>query len=213
MHLLTDWYIDPSAERRRELETCLQRNLEHDTIEGVHLFGRADDLQQTPLDPKITLVPVANRATFARFFDYAGRELDGETCAVANADCYFDETLERLHEVDLSRTCLCLTRWDVVGLAPLQTKFYDHPGSHDAWIFRAPLWMPEATYPPGTHYCDKKLAWQLAQKVLIRNPSRSIHVLHLHLSGVRNRDLENPVPCQPPPYAAGIDITELPIAG
>jgi hypothetical protein len=75
--------------------------------------------------------------TYRDLFLHANRHLCGQSVVIANADMFFDETLRRLEEYDLSGKLLCLSRWDVQKDGT--TCFFEHPCSQDAWIFRAPI--------------------------------------------------------------------------
>ncbi len=206
MKLLVEWYVDPAPARQAELVECLRLNLLNTEIDEIHLFGVADELFRAPRHDKIRTVPVTERMTFARFFEYVSDVLPGCTCAIANSDIFFDGTIVRIDELDLTSTVLCLTRWDVIG--PTQLAFNDNPGSQDAWIFKSPLRVPEAQFTPGRLACDKRLAALLAEHRQLANPSKSIHACHYHTSRVRRESVDL-LRRLSPPYAE-VPITRLP---
>ncbi len=191
MILLTAFYIDKNSQRQAEFLQCLERNVRNECFNEIHLFVEEDIPQRQLLksfpalnNTKICLVEHGSRVTYQDFFFYANQHLHGDRVAVANADIYFDETLAYLKAYELAGKLLCLSRWDVQPDGSL--NFFEHPSSQDAWIFQAPIQAFPCDFYLGVLGCDNRLAWEAANVGLeILNPSRSIHVCHLHLSQVR----------------------------
>jgi hypothetical protein len=191
MILLTGFYRDPHPARCRELLECLSRNAMNDIIEEVHV------LTEELVDPaklvaslspavrsKLRVVPQPARLTFQSLFAYANAQPIAGQIIIANADIYFDASLRRLQNLDLSGKLLCLSRWDVQ--ADGSTRFFEHPASQDAWIFEKPIRAFRCDFPMGVPACDNRLAWEAERAgLMVSNPSRSVHANHLHLSGVR----------------------------
>lgn len=195
--LLTEWYLDSSPERQMELRTALEINCRNPYVSTVYLFGTPDDLMAAPAFAKIVPTVTTTRMTFEKFFAFAADVLEGKLCAIANADCYFDETLVLIDDIDFEGRALCLTRWDVT---PESLHFVGNPGSQDAWIFRGGVRVA-ADFFLGVAACDKKIAWILKHEAGLKlaNPSLSLRVCHLHLSQKRNYD---PRKRLPPPHLA-----------
>jgi GT2 family glycosyltransferase len=191
MILLTGFYLDTDPARRDEFLECIRRNEANDSFDEIHVCTEdpVDPAQvrssHPPLAaPKVRLFPYGRRLTYRDLFAHANRNLPGRRVVIANADIFFDHTLRRLEGYDLSRKLLCLSRWDVQGDGTL--RFFDHPCSQDAWIFRAPISEFFCDFHLGVLGCDNRLAWEAKQAGLeIFNPSRSVRACHLHLSGVR----------------------------
>ncbi len=212
MVLLTGFYLDPSAERQRELVECLRRNVDNAGITEMNVFveyaANLGPLISTypPLaSPKVRLVVAGRRVTFRDLFDHANRELAGRRVIIANADIFFDHTLSRLSGYDLSGRLLCLSRWDVGrdGAA----RLFDSPVSQDAWIFQAPIRAFPCAFHLGVPGCDNRLACEASDAGLeVSNPSRSVRAHHLHLSGVRRytpgHGLPGPTRAVAPSYLA-----------
>ena len=187
MILLTGFYHDPDPHRRGELLECIKRNLANDWIDEVRVFiedATAPETISELLDHrKLRSIELGRRVTFRFLFDYANENLKGQIVLVANADIYFDETLRRLQGYDLNRKLFCLSRWDVQPDG--STVFFEHPSSQDAWIFQAPIPEMNCDFHMGLPACDNRLAWEAEQAgLLISNPSRTLHVNHLHLSRI-----------------------------
>ena len=187
--LLIGLYRDRDAARRGEISECLRRNLENQHIDAVHVFLE-ESFEAAELaslnHPKVLVVPHLKRATFRQLFEHAGRHLSGRRTIIANNDIYFDHTLAYLAPHDLSRTLVCLTRWDVQSDG--SSVFFDYSGSQDAWIFRAPLPAFPSDWYLGLPGCDNRLVHEAgAVGLRLLNPARSVRIHHLHLSGVRNQ--------------------------
>jgi hypothetical protein len=218
MVLITGFYLDPNAERQRELLECLTRNVDNAWIArmDVHVEYSADlcalGSAYPPLaSPKVRLVAAGRRVTFRDLFDHANRELAGWRVIIANADIFFDHTLARLDGYDLSSRLLCLSRWDVGrdGTA----RLFDFAGSQDAWVFQAPIRDFPCAFPLGVPGCDNRLAWEASEAGLeVTNPSRSVRAHHLHLSGVRRyvpgRGVPGPTRTVAPGYLGSAQVAD-----
>ncbi len=191
--VLTEWYIDSSPERQAELVEALCLNCAHPLVSAVWLLGTVAALAVAPKHPKIVLYDCGGRATFGGAFAVAAEWLEGQLCAIVNADCYFDETLTLAEDIDMRGRALCLTRWDVTPEAGL--RFYDRAVSQDAWIFRGGVRVT-APFHFGIPGCDNRIAWILKHEAGLKlaNPSQSLRVCHLHLTGKRNYDPRRGVP-------------------
>jgi hypothetical protein len=163
----------------------LKHNLDNDRVAAIYIFGTRADLGQAPVHPKLLCEPVMTRPTFAEIFLFASQTFPGRLCCIANADIYFDETLAALDDIALDGLALCLSRWNVG--ADGSVKLEGHAAGQDAWIFKSPLHVNQATFTMGRIGCDNRLAYELSRCDLkILNPSRTIRANHLHISGKRN---------------------------
>lgn len=191
MILINSLYKERDPRRQNELLECLRRNIELVRIEEVHLMvedsmARAE-MESHPLfsSEKIRLVEHGRRVTFRDLFAYANRELLGRRVIIANADIYFDRTLARLDDYDLTGKLLCLSRWDVRSDG--SAEFFEQPSSQDAWIFQTPIREFPCDFHMGVLGCDNRLAWEAYNAgVKVSNPSRSLRAYHLHLSQIRH---------------------------
>jgi hypothetical protein len=186
--LLVGTYRELSPARREEMVECLRANAANDCIAEVVVFREYDASRgdSPPLHhPKVRVVPHGRRLTFRDLFGFANRELRGKRVIIANSDIYFDRTLARLDGHDLTGKLLCLSRWDVQ--ADGSARFFEHAGSQDAWIFRAPVPEFPSNWHLGLPGCESRLAYEASKAGLsLSNPGRSIRAYHLHLTHVRN---------------------------
>jgi hypothetical protein len=191
MVLLVGLYLDSDADRQREFLTCIERNLNNCAIVEVHVFVEQDiDPAQLVTDwpqlasPKVRVNITGRRLTYRYLFAYANREVSGRRVIVANADIFFDHTLSRLDDYDLTGCLVCLSRCDV--LSDGSWRLFEFESSQDAWIFDTPIAEFECDFHLGVLGCDNRLAWEAARAGLVlSNPSRSIRAHHLHVTGIR----------------------------
>jgi hypothetical protein len=192
MILLTGFYSERDHARRRELLECLRRNCAVGCIDEIHLLleeaAAPDQVMHSFVElqhPKIRLLPHGRRATFADYFAHCNSRCGGDRTIIANADIYFDASLGRLNDVDLTGKMLCLSRWDV--LCDGSARLFESAASQDAWIFTPPVCIAECSFFLGTPGCDGRLAWQAQQAGLqVSNPARSIRAYHLHQTSIRH---------------------------
>jgi hypothetical protein len=194
MYLLIAFYIDPDLHRCAEFLECLARNVRNPWIEQVHVFLETPSapsrlLAEYPVlgSPKIYLIPHGRRVTYRDLFDYANGQFAGSRVIIANADIFFNQTLARLENYDLTGRLLCLSRWE---LSPDGTaQLFEHSCSQDAWVFDSPIRKFLCAFQLGLLGCDNRLAWEAnAAGLRLANPSRSVRANHLHSSGIRRYD-------------------------
>jgi hypothetical protein len=191
MILLTGLYKDADPSRFREFLECLERNVEADRIEEIHVSVEdgTDPQALVASHPRLASAKIrwnlhGRRLTYRDLFSYANQRLGGCAVIIANADIFFDGTLTRLDGYDYSNKLLCLSRWDVQEDG--SATFFDWADSQDAWIFRAPIREFFCDFQLGLLGCDNRLAWEAENAGLaISNPGRSLRAYHLHLSRVR----------------------------
>lgn len=192
MILLTGYYRDSDERRAGELRECLRRNSGNPAISGLVVFVEdgtaAADVTAVVEEVhrgKVRLVEHGRRVTYEGLFSFAAALPHRQRFVIANADIYFDTTLNLLDGVELANRLLCLSRWDV---QPDGTSvFFDHPSSQDAWIFETPLPRFACRFHLGLPGCDNRLAWEAAAVgIELSNPSRTIRAHHLHLSHVHH---------------------------
>jgi hypothetical protein len=189
MVLLVGLYLDPDAERMREFLTCIERNAANRKLAAVHVFVEQDVepgelIARYPqlAAPKIHLIPLGKRRTYLDMFRYANRELPGRRVLIANADIFFDHTLGRLDDYDLTGALLCLSRWDQYDGV---WRLFDFESSQDVWIFDTPVPEFNCDFHLGVLGCDNRVAWEArAGGLAVSNPSRTIRAYHLHVSPV-----------------------------
>jgi hypothetical protein len=134
------------------------------------------------------------RPTFAELFAAVNARTDEQDInIIANADIYFDDSLEAVASIELDE-CYALGRWDDTEAGLRLSKADD---SQDAWVFRGRIRSITAPFTMGVLGCDNRLAYLFSEAgYRLSNPSRSIRAIHLHRSSVRRYGygVENLVP-------------------
>jgi hypothetical protein len=104
--------------------------------------------------------------------DYANSNMPLEICGIINADVYFDESVKRITEVEMTNRFYAITR--------ISNGEYQNPGSQDFWVFRAPLTFSPPIYL-GVNGCDSFLAQHAFDAgYTVLNPCLTIHIYHKH---------------------------------
>ena len=215
IHLLVPFYVDSRKERREEIEESVRKNLGNHRFASMTLFCEGRDLQAA-----LTLVPNAlgkvitlpRRARYVDLLNAPIQVASGENAPVvvmANADVYFDETIELAENVCKGQV-LCLTRDEQ---RPFSEGLYwpelETGLSHDAWIFRPPLKVA-GEYEFGAPGCELRFAGDCEKAgYAVLNPCRQIHVIHNHGSGMRTYVATTPN--VPGPYAHVYVTPEWPL--
>merc|ERR1711871_1722031 len=107
-------------------------------------------------------VIIGSRLQFSDAFEYANVNLKGEIVIVANADIYFDSTLNELVDsrldIDFRGHVLALLKWKKhFGSISINLR----TDSQDAWIFQPPLHssvINKVKFNVGAARCDNRLA-------------------------------------------------------
>jgi hypothetical protein len=199
--LVTSLYNETVIERQEEYLNCLKENKDHPKIEKICIFydRSKDDLNETSFLEKLNeyseeIIFIDKRPTFHEIFDFVNESYPNRVVVIANADIYFDSTLNCLDYLNLNNTFLGLTRWNVDNTGNLESHpHYNTQGmpayfSQDTWIFKTPIRnFDELNIELGTYHCDGYIAY-LAYKngLKIANPCLSIKSHHLHNSNLRH---------------------------
>ena len=122
INLYVNTYKD--KDRQDELDFCEKKNSENSFL-------------------KINIID--GRPTFSEIFKMCSDDIN----IVANADIYFDETINFVNGLQ-DNEVMCLTRWE-------NGKLFNRRDSQDAWIFKG---RPDvkADFTMGTAGCDNVLA-------------------------------------------------------
>jgi hypothetical protein len=186
IHLLVDYYKNPRPERAAELDFCFLENINSKEFDQVHVFY-SSPLPTKDIPSKVILNQTSERLTYQHYFDYAKQNISQDDIIVlCNADIFFDESISRVKEVDLSNKVLALTRFcpyhgHWVNEHGQVTPYHNHNRSQDVWIWKNPLYINTANFNIGTLGCDNKIAFELHQAgYQVWNPSFSIICYHKH---------------------------------
>ena len=225
MKLVAALYNEKNVSRCAEYIKCLECNLQHKMIDKIHvLYDDSMDDSNNFLLTYLKTRPVSiryihGRPSYDDCFEYANKQFPNARVILANADIFFDETLNKLNKYDLTNKFLAFTRYDVGGGQDIKKmtvttksgKVRDNIWSQDVWIFSTPLKKMNknaATIQLGVFGCDTAIAACAKDAgLMVINPCLSIYCYHLHTSQVRNYNSKDRPYKKLPQY--GIPWTKL----
>lgn len=199
--LLTMLYNETDQKRVAEYLFCLQKNSTNQRIEKIHVLyddSKDDSSNQSIIKQflhtnGIRYTTIHARATFQDFFSLANELYPDNHIIIANADMYFNDTLNLLDTHDLSNQFIALTRWNIkqTGNLEIETSYNGKINtlSQDVWIFKTPIptILEAKNISLGTLDCDGGIAWAAENAgLIVSNPCLSIICQHLHMSNVRH---------------------------
>lgn len=193
INLYTSFYIDKNPDRQKELEDCLMMNIKCEYIDHIYVITDGTVESDLLLDDKVTEYSYKYRPTYNTFFEVIRMTSKPDDWnIIANTDIYFDNTLELLDKYKSGKPiCFALCRWEVLKD---KIEFLNRPDSQDSWIFKGLPRRIDGNFCLGTCGCDNAIAHRFMMSGYnVINPSRSIKTYHLHLSGVRNYNVNHKV--------------------
>lgn len=221
--LFTSLYHEQNQERINEYLLCLDKNLHHPLIEKIHIaFDTScinshcnnillDELLKRPVE----IDYIKGRPTYGYFFNQADTIYPDRRIIISNADIFFNDTLRRLENYDLSNKFLTITRWQYKGenrIVPYLTRSGENASvSQDTWIFKTPIKnFDNHGIELGTIGCDGKIAKQAyLNGFTVLNPCLTIQCCHVHLTDVRNYLIQHLIPPYRPKELMAVPWSEL----
>lgn len=179
------------ADRAREYDLCLARNISNRRIDRVILIEEepgSRSVKSWTGSEKVSVVALNARAHYQDHIEIAN-ELGG-VAILANADVHFDWSVERLSHIP--REVLC---------AITRTDYLDNLWSSDAWAFRPKLAVTGCDWALGRSGCETAFCEQVERQLgwKVWNPCYSVRLCHVHESGVRPSEHDRCVPYASPP--------------
>lgn len=208
LKLLIVLYNETHAQRMQEYKTCLERNLNHSSIDAIHvIYDTTKDSTNCQLlsylkSKNVTISYYQGRPSFAYCFRKANNLYPESKVILSNADIYFNDTLKVLEDYNLHGKFLAITRKNV----EFDGKLTEFPGayrgkaepSQDVWVFKTPMVIfPREDILIGLVHCEGEIAYAARSGGLdVIDPYYSIDCCHLHLSHVRHW-IDRPYPNKP----------------
>lgn len=202
INLFTSYYKHENPERQKEIDFCLQKNVDNDHINKIFLFNEGS---RCPIvsDKIESFFGRPKYRHFIKFINSSSRCMSSYNI-ISNSDIYFGNSLQFLDKISFHSTCLALTRHDVDFegniLKVPKEKFAET--SQDVWIFNSFVLgtksqQIQCDFYLGIYGCDNRFAYELNKcGYNVMNPCLDIQVYHLHVSGVRpskeNNKIEGP---------------------
>jgi hypothetical protein len=132
MWLIQQYFKSTTMRRSREIQACLQKNLECDLIDHILLLNEME-YSDLPLHPKLQTSILGHRLTYYDVLKTIQDRIPaGDFVIFANSDIYFDNSLQYCWRIGLREQSLflALLRWEESTGA----IFGPRSDSQDAWI-------------------------------------------------------------------------------
>lgn len=188
---VTQYYTPSSAQRHREIKTCLERNANSSLINKIILLNEKTEdfpVGKVPIEQRV----IGRRLTYADVM-HAAADFPDVIVAFANADiCIDDESWRQLWNINLDGKFLAILRYDVpASWKTSEAKLFGpRADSQDTWVIKASeiqkISYKNMNIPFGKMGCDNAIAMEmLRQKLVVVNPALSLKTWHFHSSEVR----------------------------
>lgn len=177
IRLFYNYYEDKNPIRKREIDFCLQKNLENKLMTTIVI--------ETPGKPSYNF-----------FFDQINKVTSPDDInIICNSDIFFDETIALAANIK-EKEMYALLRWEWHN--PMNSTFHERPDSQDTWIVKGKVENVNGDFTLGIRGCDNRIAYEFQKSgYAVSNPAKSIKTYHVHNSMVRNYTMADVVP---PPY-------------
>ncbi len=174
IRLFYNYYEDKNPVRKREIDFCLQRNLNNKLITTV-------------------IIESASKPTYEFFFEQINKITGPDDInIICNSDIFFDETISLVSGIK-DKQLYALSRWNWFN--DNYVVFFDRPDSQDTWIVKGKVEGVFGNFTLGIRGCDNRIAYEFNKAGYgVTNPSKSIRSYHVHNSGVRNYTMADVVP-------------------
>ena len=180
--LVTYW---DKHNRLDDFKISFEHNIKNPLIKKIFIFyeqfsGKRPSFMESD---KVIIIPIPKIAQHKTFYEFANVYLANQLVIAANADIFFDESLEKLKYINFNIYNVALTRYDYykpVTLIPDEN-------CHDTWIFRTPIKYQNANYQFNCFGTEHLLVhdW-LESGYKVINPCLSVFTHHVHKSEWRD---------------------------
>lgn len=197
--LFTEYFKSTNADRNNEILECLKKNSESGLFAKIIVFCEKKFIDGIKSIENIEII-ISDRLTYKYAFEYANYNFkDGTVIVFANNDIYFDNSLLKINNVNMTSKCFALLRYEV--LEDNSIKIHGPVSwSQDAWILQTPIKVPDKSdFFFGYPGCDNAILYLLKNEgYIVTNPCYDIITYHLHLSQFRTWTQKQTIPG---PYA------------
>jgi hypothetical protein len=167
IRLLYNYYEDRNPVRKKEIDFCLQKNLENPHLNVIIVES---------------LEKPAYNTMFEKLNWITGPD---DLNIICNSDIFFDDSILLAEQHLHNRDVFALTRWDFINEHNI--KFFDRRDSQDTWMWKGKMEHVISGFTLGKRGCDNRIAHEFRNAgYRITNPSRTIKTYHVHNSNVRN---------------------------
>jgi hypothetical protein len=184
--LITQYFTSPNEVTNTDIRKALFKNIQNRFISEIHMLTESY-IDFSTLDDesgKVKQTILGKRLTFQDAFLYANQYLKGRLVIVANADIYFDNSLESIVEQSTEywdHKLVALLKWKNLGN---ELSLSLRTDSQDAWISRPPIdaaVIERSDFELGRARCDNRIAHVFDQAGYdVSSPSFSVRAIELH---------------------------------
>lgn len=217
IYLITQYFIPKDKIRQKEIQYCLQKNVENNMVETIYLLNeRIYSLRELGVDrmtkaqqEKIRQFDIRTRIGFKHIYDFIASEaLDGFVVA-ANSDIMLDTTIGKLHHascfgIDAPPCMMALLRYEYNDVyVPFETNcnqsqlFGPRGDSQDTWILHSRHNVPAKhralfDFPFGKPGCDNKVVFLFhVLDYVVYNDPLAIKTYHFHRNPAREYTIKD----------------------
>lgn len=203
--LFLQWYLDDETEVNRL--KCLQKNIDNDHINHIHIFSDTYDL--TKILPiinnkyNISISFIDDRLSYKTWISYANAHYWNDIKVLINSDIYLDSTIQILKQKYYDRrTIYAITRKDLseeTGIIQESRDFYDPSSpltnpmySHDCWIYKDSIGLSESSLSKldlklGYNNCDRLFKKFIKEeKINFFNLYPDVNAIHIDYRSTKN---------------------------
>lgn len=202
IYLIFQFFIHPDKIRMKELQYCLNKNIELGLFDKIILLNEKiytnEELGITEQQSKyITQINVKNRLKYNDIFYCANKLNLNGYIVFCNTDIFFDETIINVRKSCLSKkkSFYTLSRYEFsIDKNINECKLGKNPHfSQDAWIYHTSQFnlntsiLNDTNFYFGVPGCDNKFIYVLIKnKYTCFNVPLNVKTYHYHSSDIRN---------------------------
>lgn len=198
LYFISQYYVPDQSKRRKEIDTCLQNNIDNTFIDHIILLNEKNYPLKFSSD-KVKQVLIKHRLYYDDVIRYINEHIPEDSIVVfANADIYLDSSIRSIWSTNVEDKFFALLRYDDNDSGGDEI-FGPRADSQDTWIIssnsvkkRSATWKyDDLHFSFGISGCDNAITTEmLRMKFLVVNPALTIKTHHLHLSEYRtyNKD-------------------------
>jgi len=206
IRLITSYYTDSDVERQKEIDFCLEKNINNNFIDEILILNETDSL---PLKSKKIKEFKFSRPKFSDFFKIINSlTKENDINILTNTDIFFNNSLSQINNLNLKNRVISLLRWEYNGGNPvIPIKRGD---CQDSWIWLGEIRSLEnSDFYLGKLGCDNRIAWEIKNAgYSLTNDCNLIQSVHVHETKKRNykqtfvgtKEHEENKEVVPPPY-------------
>ena len=202
IYLFQQFFIHSEPDRQKEIEFCLQKNIENSYIDQIILLNERiytnDELSVQ--SKKIIQKKIKTRLTYKKLFDYINKRNLNGYIVFSNSDIFLDDSINNLRKTDFhkKKNFIALLRYNYEINSKRSKIFGPRFDSQDTWILHTSH-IPKNTevfdFKFGQPGCDNKLVYIM--KILgynLFNVPKLIKTYHVQKSKKRDYSIKDLIP-------------------